>query len=161
MPDNPQQPDFLGQAVRQLAQVSLQRNNLAVIKQHIAAMQAHDIDTIASLLDDSFVLISDTVPTPTRRTDRQGYLQLWQALWKGFPDAAYIIVEDPTASDDKVSVIWRGTGTHRGEFVGVPPTGRKTDIQGGSVYQVRDGKIITNWDHWDTGILLRQLGIMP
>ena len=92
-------PDFLEQMVRELAQMSLQQENVGIVWQQIEAMKSRDPGKMASLLDDLFVLISDTIPTPERRTDRQGFLQIREAMWKGLPDIDYVLEEEPVAND--------------------------------------------------------------
>jgi predicted ester cyclase len=55
---------------------------------------------------------------------------------------------------------WTATGTHRGDLKGVPPTNRRAVTNGCSVTQFKNGKAVHNWLYWDTGHLLKQLGVL-
>jgi steroid delta-isomerase-like uncharacterized protein len=69
-------------------------------------------------------------------------------------------VEESFASGDRVASRWTATGTHRGEFRGVPPTGRAVTVHGCTVNEVREGKIARAWIYWDSATLMRQLGLL-
>jgi len=53
------------------------------------------------------------------------------------------------------------TGTHRGELMGIKPTNRRTVTHGCSVKQLKNDKAVHDCIYWDTGHLLRQLGVLP
>ena len=56
---------------------------------------------------------------------------------------------------------WRARATHRGEYVGVPPTGRVVEFTGISVYRIERGKIAGSWNVEDKLGLMRQIGVIP
>ena len=56
---------------------------------------------------------------------------------------------------------YTATGTHRGDLMGIAPTNRRAETHGCTIAEIKNGKIIRSWIYWDTGHLLRQLGIMP
>jgi predicted ester cyclase len=62
---------------------------------------------------------------------------------------------------DYVTTRWTATGTQRGELMGIKPTNRRTVTHGCSVGQLKNGKGVHDWIYWDTGHLLRQLGVLP
>jgi len=76
---------------------------------------------------------------------------------QGFPDVVSTI-EDLIAEGEKVAARWRARATHRGEYVGVPPTGREVEFTGISVYRIEGGKIAQSWTVEDELGLLRQIG---
>ena len=76
----------------------------------------------------------------------------------GLPDL-HFEVDDTITEKDKLVVYWTITGTHRGEFLGVPPTNRKVAFSGITINQIRDGKIIESTVIWDGLGLLEQFGI--
>lgn len=81
------------------------------------------------------------------------------ALFAAFPDfhaAAEDVIVDESAS--KVVVLWTATGTHRGEFMGVAPTGRRIEFAGIEALRIEDGRIVERWGEWDGTSLLEQLG---
>jgi steroid delta-isomerase-like uncharacterized protein len=77
-----------------------------------------------------------------------------------FPDLSFRIGET-FAGQDLVAMSWTFSGTHRGQFMGVGPTGKHVAIDGLSMARVRDGKIVETWGYWDTGQLYKQLGTHP
>ena len=81
-------------------------------------------------------------------------------LRAAFPDL-HLAVEDSIAEEDKVVNRWSFRGTHRGEFYGVPPTGREVTISGIDIWRIEDGKIVENQQVVDNLGLLQQLGAIP
>ena len=79
-----------------------------------------------------------------------------------FPDSHHTI-EDLIAEGDKVVTRFTWRGTHRGEFMGVPPTGRHVAVGGIWIHRVEDGRIVEGreWGQLDWLGLLRQLGAVP
>ena len=63
------------------------------------------------------------------------------------------------AEDDIVVERFTASGTHRGELMGVAPTGKTVELRGINIFRVRDGKIIERWGRLDELGLLRQLGL--
>jgi len=77
-----------------------------------------------------------------------------------FPDLKFI-VEDQIAEGDKVAIRWTGTGTHRGEFMGVVPTGKVVTSTGITVSRIASGKIVESWTNMDILGMMQQLGAIP
>ena len=78
----------------------------------------------------------------------------------GFPDLRWTI-EDTITEKDKVVVVWNFTGTHKGEYMGVPSTNKKVSIDGITIHEIADGKIMDSYVNWDTWGLMQQLGVVP
>jgi steroid delta-isomerase-like uncharacterized protein len=78
----------------------------------------------------------------------------------GFPDLRFT-VEDIVAENDKVVVAWTISGTHRGEFRGISPTGKKVSVEGITINQIANGKIMDSYISLDYLGLMQQLGIAP
>jgi steroid delta-isomerase-like uncharacterized protein len=73
-----------------------------------------------------------------------------------------LVVEDVIAAGDKVATRWRARGTNDGELLGMPPTGKHTDITGMSIDRFNsDGRIVETWDQWDNAGFMVQLGLAP
>jgi predicted ester cyclase len=79
---------------------------------------------------------------------------------KAIPDQHWT-VEDQIAEGDKVVVLWTLRGTHAGELMGIPPTGRELTMTGISVFRIAGGKLIEDWVQSDTLGLFQQLGAFP
>jgi steroid delta-isomerase-like uncharacterized protein len=77
---------------------------------------------------------------------------------KAFPDLKFT-VNDTISEKDKLVVDWTITGTHKGEFLGVPGTNKKVSISGITINQIADGKIIESNAAWDSLNVLRQFGV--
>ena len=70
-------------------------------------------------------------------------------------------IEGMIAEDDKVATRLTVEGTHKGEFAGIPPTGKKIVVAAMLIAQFEDGKEVESWDCWDTASFLRQLDAIP
>jgi predicted ester cyclase len=79
------------------------------------------------------------------------------AMRAGIPDLHYTIL-DLVVGEDKVAAYVRMTGTHRGVFFGMPPTGQRIDVRQMQIEWIRDGRICQHWRITDDLTLLRQLG---
>ena len=112
---------------------------------------------IDELLADNFVF---NYPSPGANSDREGYKQTVKWPRTSLADIQFT-TEDMVAEDDKVAVQWKGAGTHRGEFFGVAPTGKRVTIAGISIIQIVDGKIIREVGYMDTLDVLQQIGAFP
>jgi steroid delta-isomerase-like uncharacterized protein len=77
-----------------------------------------------------------------------------------FPDV-HIGIEDTIVHESKAVVRVVLEGTHLGEGLGLPPTGRRVSITGVVIVRVAGGQIAEGWNSWDQLGLLRQLGAIP
>jgi predicted ester cyclase len=68
-------------------------------------------------------------------------------------------VEETISEEDKMVVYWTITGTHRGEFLGVPPTNKLVSFSGITINQIGGGKILESTVIWDGLGLMKQFGI--
>ncbi len=75
----------------------------------------------------------------------------------GWGERIHHIIEDTLAEGDKVVTQWTSTGTHQGELMGIPPTGKQTKSSGIIISRIADGKIVENWWAWDALGLMQQL----
>ncbi len=81
-------------------------------------------------------------------------------LRSAFPDL-HIRIEDTIAEGNRVVVRVVLEGTHNGNGIGVPATGRKVQVGGLVVVEVAQGKLVAGWNIWDQQGLLRQIGAVP
>jgi steroid delta-isomerase-like uncharacterized protein len=77
-----------------------------------------------------------------------------------FPDGM-ITIEDQLAQGDMVATRWTGHGTHKGELMGIPATGKQVTVSGITISRVAKGKVVEEWSNWDTLGMLQQLGAVP
>lgn len=79
-------------------------------------------------------------------------------FWSAFPD--YYVKDDiQVANDDWASATGFLTGTHQGEFIGIPPTGKPVKMRYSDFWLVKDGKLAENWVMTDDLSVLRQIGV--
>jgi steroid delta-isomerase-like uncharacterized protein len=78
----------------------------------------------------------------------EAFAGLQRKLLGAFPDIR-IVVEEAFGAGDMVALRWSATMHHKGEGLGMPPTGAAIHLTGMSMARIRDGKIIENWDEWD------------
>ena len=73
---------------------------------------------------------------------------------EGFPDLS-VVVEDVMAEGDRVTARVTMRGTHRGEFQGISPTGKRVEVRAIDMFRISEGKIVEHWGHADdpTGFL--------
>jgi steroid delta-isomerase-like uncharacterized protein len=95
---------------------------------------------------------------PDFGSGREGFKAQWRKWRAAFPDLHFEIV-DLVAEGDKVLTRWVLTGTHRGEFLGIPPTGRSIRVAGMSLDRIEDGLVAEGFDGWDALGLRQQLGV--
>jgi predicted ester cyclase len=88
-----------------------------------------------------------------------GTKRLYEVLYAGFPDLKHEIIEQVTARDKVVSR-WVARGTHRGEFMGVAPTGKKVEYTGINIYTIEEKKFVLSHVNWDLLGLFKQIGAL-
>jgi steroid delta-isomerase-like uncharacterized protein len=86
--------------------------------------------------------------------------QLLAMFRAAFPDQR-VTIEDLVAEDDRVVNRSTYTGTHLGEFQGIPPTGKRFTIGGINVSRIANGRIVEDWTILDQLGMLQQLGVIP
>ena len=79
---------------------------------------------------------------------------------KIFPDLR-LTADETLTEGDRIAVRWTWTGTHKGEWEGVAPTGRKVTETGLSMLRLRNGKIVDEFVASDRHSLFQQLGLVP
>ena len=92
--------------------------------------------------------------------DREGVKQLTVLLRSAFPDFKATI-EDLVAEGDKVVLRMTWTGTHKGEFMGMPPTGKSISFEEIAIMRFAEGKNVEFWGQADNMAMMQQLGAMP
>jgi steroid delta-isomerase-like uncharacterized protein len=88
---------------------------------------------------------------------REGQKQLLAQFRTAFPDIR-VAIEEMIAEDDRIAFRSTLRGTHQGEFLGIPPTGRQITVGLVDVVHIQDGQFIEQWGGPDLLDLLQQLG---
>ena len=97
---------------------------------------------------------------PGFSSDREGVKQYHSRYFQAFPDM-YLTVGGMIAEGDWVAVHYTGTGTHQGDLMGIPPTGKQVTASAVLTLRIVDGMIIEDWLDGDKLGLLQQLGVIP
>ncbi|MGA2149996.1 MAG: ester cyclase [Bryobacteraceae bacterium] len=90
----------------------------------------------------------------------EAFKQFTSGFFTAFPDLQTTI-EDLIAEGDKVAVRQTWRGTHTGDFLGIPPTGKHVVFTSTEFYRVAGGKLAEEWVELDMLGLLQQLGAIP
>jgi steroid delta-isomerase-like uncharacterized protein len=98
-------------------------------------------------------------PLPGQRTGIDGIRDRYTMVLGAFDP--HFTTEDVIAEGDRVVLRWSQTGTHVGQFLGMPPTGRSYTTSGIEIWRVEDGKLAEHWDVVDVFGQLQQLGLLP
>jgi len=97
---------------------------------------------------------------PDQAPGLEGAKQFFGMLRTAFPDWDSNI-DVMIAEGDKVAVRFSGSGTHGGEFLGIPPTGKQATTTGIVIYRIAGGKIVDQWINTDVLGMMQQLGVAP
>jgi steroid delta-isomerase-like uncharacterized protein len=128
--------------------------NADLVRAGFHAFNAGDTDGCLALAAPD--LITNLAELPESQHGRDAWRQGFEMMRRAFPDLQAHI-EDIVAAEDKVAVRLRFRGTHRGEFLGIPATGRTIEYVSHEFYRITDGLIAEEWICSDTATLLRQL----
>jgi steroid delta-isomerase-like uncharacterized protein len=90
----------------------------------------------------------------------QGLRQFVSVYRTAYPDTHFTI-EDQIAEGDTVATRWTAIGTHRGDLMGIAPTGKRVTVTGITINRIDNGKIVETWNNFDALGQLQQLGVIP
>jgi steroid delta-isomerase-like uncharacterized protein len=100
------------------------------------------------------------IPAWGMPASRMGLKLFIASLRIAFPDL-HCAIEDEITIGDKFSAHWTMHGTHKGLFLGNPPTGRQVEVQGIIFAHFENGRIVKDWLLIDQLGILQQLGLVP
>ncbi len=121
-------------------------------------ISAGDIAGFGELVADDFI---EHEGGPGLPPTKEGTLEFFRILLAAFPDMR-MDVEDLIASEDKTVARVKVTATHQGEFMGVPPTDARVEIQLIDIMRFDDaGLVCEHWGVTDMLSLMQQLGVVP
>jgi len=130
----------------------------ATVKRFCDAMNTNDAEIISKTIDE--LVEPDAVirtPLPLNLTGAQALKAVFGALHRAYPDL-HITIEDVIAEGDKVVCRNAVTGTHRGEYMGIAPTGRSVTYNEIFIFRFVNGRIAETWGVVDVLSQMRQLG---
>ena len=128
--------------------------NAALVLESIEAFNAGDMAKLLAVAAPDIVIHYAEMPEPLR--GRETWQQGYELVKRAFPDLK-IHVDDLVAAGDKVALRLTLSGTHKGEFQGIPATGRTVSYVSHEFYRVADGLVAEEWICSDTASLFSQL----
>lgn len=131
--------------------------NRKLVEDYFKAWTAADATKLDRLLDNGFKFNN---PPPGITPDKKGAIQMSQMFRKGFPDME-MRIEKWVTEGENVAVRIVGSGTHKGEFMGIAATNKRTETAAVSIVTVRNGKIVEDVTEFDALGLLTKLGAIP
>ena len=136
-------------------------SNKATLTRFQEALSSGDWELISKTIDE--VVEPDALirtPLPIEATGADLLKELFGRLHRAFPDL-HITVEDLIAEGDKVVSRNSVTGTHHGEYMGLPPTGKSVTYNEIFIFRFASGRIAETWGVIDVFSQLRHLGAIP
>jgi steroid delta-isomerase-like uncharacterized protein len=91
---------------------------------------------------------------------REANRQFWAAFFTGLPDVR-VTMEDLLVSGDRVVGRFIYRGTHTGDLLGIPASGKPVEMRSIDIWRVRDGVFVEHWDELNLMQLFQQIGVLP
>ena len=133
-------------------------DHAAAIRRMYDLISAGDVSGFGDTLADDFV---EHEELPGLAPGKEGVMAFFDMYIAAFPDLR-MSPEDVIASGDKAVARVRATGTHQGEFLGMPPTGKNVDVQLVDIIRFGDdGLAREHWGVFDQMAMMQQLGVVP
>ncbi|GAB3435640.1 ester cyclase [Flindersiella endophytica] len=134
--------------------------NKAILGRLDSAMNSGDAELIARMIDEVFAPdVRVGTPLPLETTGAEAMKEVFVRLLQAFPDL-HITVEDVIAEGDKVVCRNTVTGTHLGEYLGIPATGRSVTYKEIMILRFDNGRVVETWGVVDVHAQLKQLGVL-
>ena len=127
--------------------------NEANLQRAFDAWNAGDLDGYLALYDDS-IRLHGYSPEPMDKASVRGFYQMIHDAF----DGPKLTFHDVFSNGDRHAIRFTMTGTHRGAFVGIPPTGRNIAVDGITILRFMSGKCVERWSSVDMYAWLVQLG---
>ena len=131
--------------------------NKALVQEFEDLINAKDLETALTLFSTDYV---DHTPSIGLPPGIEGVRAFHSMQIAAFPDRRTTSM-DMIAEGDKVVHRLVGECTHQGEFMGIPPTGKRITWSCIDIWRIADGKIVEHWVEADMMSLMQQLGAIP
>lgn len=116
------------------------------------------LEVISEIISPSHGLHVPTIPGSS--VGPEAYKREVLRFLAGYPDLQWT-VEDLIAEKDKVVACWTMSGTHKGDYMGIPATNKKVSVDGITIHHIAAGKIMDSYSNWDALGMMQQLGVVP
>ena len=136
--------------------MSTEQNKTLVRRIFEEGINQNKQDVFDELIAPSYV--NHDIPAPTPGLD--GFKMVIGMFLAAFPDMR-VTIEEELAEGNKVITRGYFTGTHKGDFQAIPPTGKQIKVRYIDIWLVENGKLVENWVRLDELGMLQQLGVVP
>ena len=134
-----------------------QQDNIATSQRLGEAVNSGNLDVFHELWAPNVI---DHDPAPDQSPGPEGFIQVFQALRTAFPDLN-VTVDHMVTDEENVAIAYTLTGTHQGDFLGVPATGRRVSARGVQISRFQNGQVVERWGSSDQLGILQQIGVDP
>ncbi|HEY9842940.1 MAG: ester cyclase [Candidatus Sericytochromatia bacterium] len=134
----------------------MSEQNKALVRRVFESMSKGDLSMMDEVISPEYKNYNMPTPAP----GAEGLKQLIGAFRSGFPDFK-VDLEQVLADGDRVITQGVWTGTHQGEFMGIPATGKPISVGYIDIWRFVDGKAVENWVQMDMVGMMQQLGVAP
>lgn len=125
----------------------------ALARRFYSSLSAGKLDVIDEVVAEDFI---EHEQSPGLESGREGTRQFFQMMRSAFSEFT-MTMEDILADGDRVVVRGKMSGTHQGDFMGIPATGLRIDVPFADFVRFEDGKVVEHWGVTDTGAMMEQL----
>lgn len=133
------------------------QDNIAAQQRWGEAVNSGNLEEIKKLVTPHVV---DHDPAPDQGQGAEGFIRFFTAFRKAFPDLK-VAVDHMVADETSVALAYTITGTHDGELMGIPATGRKVKARGVQIGRFENGLLAERWGSSDQLGILQQIGAAP
>jgi steroid delta-isomerase-like uncharacterized protein len=130
---------------------------IALVEEHLAAWNAHDIDGAGAVLHEDVVWFDSTY-NDSQQGRAAAVDNFISVFTRAMPDLEWTLRSEPIAAGDGIAYEWTLTGTNTGTWMGIPAKNQRVNLHGMSFVRVKDGKIVYKADYYDAATLGKQLG---
>ena len=132
-------------------------NKKAAVRRFNEAFNAGDLDGAVVVFAPNAMIHNSGAPDPL---NVEGFKQFGGVFRTAFPDGK-LTIEDLIVDEDKVVSRVTYRGTHTGDMMGIPPTGKSVTVSAILIDQFADEKIVESWRLFDQMSMMQQLGLIP
>ncbi|SFK86623.1 conserved hypothetical protein, steroid delta-isomerase-related [Amycolatopsis sacchari] len=122
---------------------------------YVEMLNTHNPDLVDEFVAEDYVNHNDFVAD-----GREANRRFWTVFFAGLPDVR-VTMEDLVVSGDRVVGRFVYRGTHDGELMGIPATGRPVEMRSIDIWRVRDGMFAEHWDELNLMQLFQRIGALP
>jgi steroid delta-isomerase-like uncharacterized protein len=122
------------------------------------AWNSYDLERVLPYYSEDYEAVD--IGEPQVQRGREAVREMLIRYWKAFPDLRFRVT-GTVAEQNRIAISWSAEGTHHGPIMNIPPTGRKVQVRGVSIIDVKDGLVTRGQYIWDLAGMLRHMGLLP